>query len=171
GAFNAAAAFYPRSGCGDPPPSFSIVSAGGFTPAAAIAAQLRGQLPPEDPATCGERTTEAPVVLAYRSPTQLSEIACNERRIDSSVRYREPPVDAPDLRDRTFACAKVPDFGSGKADGMIQLVVSTRSSDSCKGVTHFVLRGCRNDATCALPQWDITATPPSWWPCPVQAAQ
>jgi hypothetical protein len=171
GAFNAAAAFYPRSGCGDPPSSFSIVSAGGFTPAAAIAAQLRGQLPPEDPATCGERTTDAPVVLAYRSPTQLSEIACNERRIDSSVRYREPPVDALDLRDRTFACAKVPDFGSGKADGMIQLVVSTRSSDSCKGVTHFVLRGCRNDATCALPQWDITATPPSWWPCPAQAAQ
>ena len=171
GAFNAAAAFYPRSGCGEPPPSFSIVSAGGFTAAAAIAAQLRGQLPPEDPATCSERPTDAPVDLAYRPPAELRDVACGVRRTDSSVRYREPPVDSPSLTDRTFACAKIPDFGSGKADGMIQLVVSSRSTDSCKGVTHYVLRGCRNDATCALPQWDITATPPSWWPCPVQAAR
>jgi hypothetical protein len=171
GAFNTVAAFYPRSGCGEPPPSFSIVSAGGFTAAAALAAQLRGELPPEDPATCSERSTDAPLPVAYRPPAELRQVACRERRTDSSVRYREPPVDAPDLRDRTFACAKIPDFGSGKANGMIQLVVSGRSTDSCKGVTHFVLRGCRNDATCALPQWDITATPPSWWPCRVQAAQ
>jgi hypothetical protein len=171
GAFNAAAAFYPRRGCGDPLPSFSIVSAGGFTAADAIAAQLRGELPPEDPATCSERSTDAPVSLAYRSPAELREIACSERRTDSSIRYREPPTDSPDLTNRTMACAKVPDFGSGKANGMIQLAISGRSTDSCPGLTHYVLRGCRNDATCALPQWDITATPPSWWPCPVKAAR
>jgi hypothetical protein len=171
GAFNAAAAFYPRRGCGDPLPSFSIVSAGGFTASDAIAAQLRGELPPEDPAKCSERSTDAPVSLAFRSSTELREIACSERRTDSSIRYREPPTDSPDLTNRTTACAKVPDFGSGKANGMIQLAISGRSSDSCMGLTHYVLRGCRNDATCALPQWDITATPPSWWPCPVQAAQ
>ncbi len=164
-------AFYPRSGCGDPLPGFSIVSAGGFTAAEAIAAQLRKELPREDPATCREASIDAPVSLVFRAPATLREVACDERRNDSSIRYREPPPDPPDLTDRTIACAKVPDFGSGKASGMIQLAISGRSGDSCVGLTHFVLRGCNNDALCELPAWDITATPPSWWPCPVQAVQ
>jgi hypothetical protein len=171
GAFNAAAAFYPRSGCGAPLPSFSIVSAGGFTAQDALAAQLRGELPPEDPGACREVSTDAPVPVAFRAPAELHELACEERRTDSSIRYREPPADAPDLTKRTTACTKVPDFGSGKASGMIQLAISGRSDDSCVGLTHYVLRGCRNDALCELPAWDITATPPSWWPCPVQAVR
>ncbi|TMQ15185.1 MAG: hypothetical protein E6J90_25800 [Deltaproteobacteria bacterium] len=171
GSFDRAAAFYPRAGCGDPLPSFSIVSAGGFSAADAVAAQLRGELPEEDPASCREQSTDAAVTVAFRSPAQLHELACQERVTDSSIRYREPPADPPDVTNRTSACAKVPDFGSGKASGMIQLAVSGRSDDSCVGLTHYVLRGCRNDALCELPAWDITATPPSWWPCPVQAPQ
>ncbi len=170
GGFNEAAAFYPRSGCGDPLPSFSLVSAGGFSAADAIAAELSGNLPAEDPASCSEVSTEAPVSLTYRSPAELHEVACEERVTDSSIRYREPPADAPeDLTNRTIACAKVPDFGSGKANGMIQLAISGRTDDSCVGLTHYVLRGCRNDALCEVPMWDITATPPTWWPCSVQA--
>jgi hypothetical protein len=171
GAFNAAAAFYPRAGCGDPPPSFSIVSAGGFTPQDAIAAQLRGELPREDPASCSEAPPDTPISVVYRKPSELAELACEERNTDSSIRYREPPATAPDLTKRTLGCAKVPDFGSGKANGMIQLAISGRSSDSCVGLTHYVLRGCREDALCPVPDWDITATPPTWWPCPAQAVQ
>jgi len=170
GQFNQAAAFYPRSGCGDPPPGFSILAAGGFTAAAAIAAQRNRQLPPEDPATCSEVAIDTPVTVAFRSPAALSELACEERVTDSSVRYREPPVDIPDLADRTMACAQIPDFGTGQASGKLQAAVSGTSGDSCVGLTHYVLRGCREDALCELPDWDITATPPSWWPCPAQAA-
>jgi hypothetical protein len=171
GAFNATAAFYPRAGCGDPLPSFSIVSAGGFTAQDAIAAQLRGELPQENPATCREAPPETPVTLVFRAPAELHELACEERTTDSTIRYREPPADSPDLTNRTVGCAKVPDFGTGKANGLTQLVISGRSDDSCVGLTHYVLRGCRNDALCELPQWDITATPPTWWPasCPAQA--
>ncbi|HEX4416702.1 MAG TPA: hypothetical protein VH165_02335 [Kofleriaceae bacterium] len=169
GGFDAAAAFYPRSGCGAPLPSFSIVGAGGFTAAAAIAAQLGGQLPAEDPATCSQASTATPVALAFQPPTALHEVACEERSTDSSIRYREPPADAPDLTARTTACAAIPDFGSGSAAGRIQLAVSGRSDDSCVGLTHYVLRGCREDALCTLPDWDITATPPAWWPCPAEA--
>jgi len=169
GGFDRTAAFYPRAGCGDPLPSFSIVSAGGFTAMAAIAAELDGQLPPEDPSSCREQPADAPVTLAYQSPAPLRELACEERTLDSSIRYREPPADPVDLARRTAACARVPDFGTGKAGGMIQYVVSGRSDDSCVGLTHYTLRGCRNDPLCAQPQWDITATPPSWWPCPAQA--
>ena len=171
GQFNAAAAFYPRSGCGAPLPGFSIVAAGGFTAATAIAAQRNGQLPPEDPATCSEVATDAPLAVAYRPPAELRELACEERVTDSSVRYREPPVDVPELADRTIACAAIPDFGTGQASGVRQAVVSVTAGDSCVGLTHYVLRGCREDALCALPDWDITATPPSWWPCPAQAAR
>ncbi len=169
GGFDRTAAFYPRAGCGDPLSSFSLVSAGGFSAMAAIAAELDGQLPPEDPSTCREQPVATPVTLAYRPPAQLRELACEERTLDSSIRYREPPADALDLTNRTEACAKVPDFGTGQASGMIQYVVSGRSDESCMGLTHYVLRGCRNDPLCAQPQWDITKTPPSWWPCPAQA--
>ena len=171
GQFNTAAAFYPRSGCGDPLPGFSIVAAGGFTAASAIAAQRDGRLPPEDPATCSQAALGTPVAIAFRPPSELRELACEERVTDSSVRYREPPVDVPELADRTIACAPIPDFGTGQASGMRQAAVSGTTGDSCAGITHYVLRGCREDALCELPDWDITATPPAWWPCPAQAAQ
>lgn len=160
-------AFYPRAGCGEPLPGFSLVSAGGFSFADAIAAQSRGELPLEPAGSCREGTTEAPVALAYRPPATLREVACEEVRTDSSIRYREPPSAQPDFARRTAACAKVPDFGTGKAGGAIQLVVSGRSDDSCVGLTHYILRGCRNDPLCALPQWDIADSPPDWWPCPL----
>ena len=170
GGFDRTAAFYPRAGCGDPLPRFSIVSAGGFSAMAAVAAELSGQLPPEDPASCQEQPADAPVTLAYRAPAPLHELACQERTLDSSIRYREP--DAPiDLTRRSAACAPVPDFGTGQAAGMIQWVVSGRSDDSCVGLTHYVLRGCSNDPLCQPPEWDITKTPPSWWPCAAQASR
>ncbi|MCX5746216.1 MAG: hypothetical protein NT062_27380 [Proteobacteria bacterium] len=166
GGFSLAAAFYPRSGCGEPLPAFSIVAAGGFSVADAIAATARGELPAEDPASCSERTpAEAVVTIPVRPPAEVAEVGCEERRADSSIRYREPPVDAPDLTDRTAACAKVVDFGSGMAGGASQYIISGRATDRCKGLSHYVLRGCREDAACALPDWDITATPPAWWPC------
>ncbi|HEX3762999.1 MAG TPA: hypothetical protein VHW23_30090 [Kofleriaceae bacterium] len=171
GGFDRAAAFYPRAGCGDPLPSFSIVSAGGFSAQAALAAELAGQLPPEDPSACLEQPADTPVTVAYRAPGPLRELACEERTLDSSIRYREPPADPIDLTSRTDACASVPDFGTGQAKGMTQYVVSGRSDDSCVGLTHYVLRGCRNDPLCEQPQWDITKTPPSWWRCSAQAPQ
>src|SRR5262249_1981736 len=113
GSFDRTAAFYPRAGCGDPLPSFSLVSAGGFSAADAFAAQLRGELPKEDPASCLEQAADTIVTVAFRPPAQLHEVACEERATDSSIRYREPPADMPDFTNRTSACAKVPDLGSG----------------------------------------------------------
>lgn len=169
GGYNERAAFYPRSGCGTPAPGFSIAAAGGFTLEAAIAATLAGKLPPQDPATCRESTTEEAVVpVPLRAAAEVAETGCLGRRADSSVRYRQPPVDPLDLTNRVSACAKVPDFGTGEAASLVQWIVSSRSEERCKGMYHYVLRGCEEDATCALPEWDITATPPAWWPCPIQ---
>jgi hypothetical protein len=167
GAFNAAAAFYPRSGCPAPPPGFSVLSAGGFSLDVGLAAAATGQLPPEDPSACAQTDPTATVIsIPVAAPVDVREVSCVERTDDSSTRYREPPADPPDFSDRTTACAHLPSFDAGNQSSLIQLVVSGRLQDRCEGLTHYVLRGCRQNVACTVPDWDFTATPPAWWPCP-----
>ena len=87
------------------------------------------------------------------------------------MRYREPTATAPDLSERSFACVPLPTLGAGSGSGsntqQIQLIITGRSDDSCAGLTHYVLTGCRNDPTCESPDWDHSENPPTWWPCPV----
>ncbi|MFT3693038.1 MAG: hypothetical protein QM831_07845 [Kofleriaceae bacterium] len=172
GAFSAVAAFYPRKGCGDPPDAFSVLAAGGFTADAAIAATLAGTLPDEDPATCSESSLATPISIGVSQPDPdlakaLPELRCTERTTDSSVRYREPE-DMPDMDGRTFACVHTPSFGTPSTT--VEFVITGKNTDSCVGLTHYVLRGCAADPNCTTPEWDhSTATgsgPPDWWPCP-----
>ena len=58
----------------------------------------------------------------------------------------------------------------GYTIGIIQLVVSGRSDDPCRSLTHYVLRGCREDPTCDVPEWDFTMAPPRWWQCSAPAS-
>jgi hypothetical protein len=170
GAFDAASAFYPRAGCPPPTPGFSVLAAAGFSAAAGLASVLAGGLPPEDPLSECSVTAPAEVAIEIpaRAPVDVQEVGCDERTDDSSVRYREPPTGAPDLATRTVACAHLPTFDTGAgspASDLIQLVVSGRASERCKGLTHYTLRGCREDVNCPIPDWDFTASPPAWWPC------
>jgi hypothetical protein len=166
GTFDATAAFYPRSGCGAPLPGFSVVAAGGFSAAAGLASAATGQLPPEDPATCTEAAPgDVLIGIDAHAPAEVQEVSCSERAADGSIRYREPPADPPDLMSRVTACARLPTFDAGSQTSLIQLVVSGRQQDRCKGLTHYTLRGCRENVACAVPDWDFTANPPAWWPC------
>jgi len=171
GTFNPNAAFYPRSGCPAPMERFSVVGAGGFDAATAAAATLAGMLPPEDPASCFQaRPADGPITITVDDSPDVQEVACTERTTDSSIRYRRPPVDSPDLAGRTTACAHLPSFDTnGQTSSIEQFVVSGRPNDRCKGLTHYTLRGCFEDVNCAIPDWDFTASPPAWWTCPVQA--
>ncbi len=163
-------AFYPRAGCADPPPAFSILGAGGFDAATAIADLTLGVLPAEN-GGCTEGPAATTVVPI--TPTSAGvdvEAACTENTADSSVRYREPTANAPDFTERMTACIPLPTLGgsgSGSNTQQIQLIVTGRSDDSCAGLTHYVLTGCRNDPTCESPDWDHSEAPPTWWPCPV----
>jgi len=176
GVFDMTSAFYPRLGCDPPGKGFSILGAGGFDLTTAFVASAAGELPPEnDPASCTMAAPkEAVVSIAARARAEIAEIDCEERRADGSVRYHEPPASAPDLTHRQSACVHLPLFdtgGTGDTAGtqstLIQLVVSGLPGDRCKGLTHYTLRGCRQDVICTVPDWDITATPPAWWPCPI----
>jgi hypothetical protein len=176
-------AFYPRHDCSGPTPGFSIVGAGGFTAQSAIAATLAGSLPPENPADCTTGTLADTVVAVgsgagSSSPlppsVELAELACTEFTADSSVRYREPQTTSPDFTGRQLGCVPVPSLnigGSGSAEGsgsaQIELIVTGNpATDSCVGLTHYVLKGCADDPNCASPDWDHSLAPPTWWPCP-----
>jgi hypothetical protein len=158
--------FYPRAGCGAPPAGFSVLVASGFTAQAAVAATLAGTLPQEaDPARCAERAPgDAPIEVPLADPAALAqrELACTERITDSSVRYREPPAN-PDLTGRRVACVHVPSFGA--PSDVVEVVVSGLATDSCVGLTHYLLKGCREGPQCGTPDWDHSLAPPSWWPC------
>jgi hypothetical protein len=158
--------FYPRAGCGDPPPGFSILAASGFTEQAAYDATFMGTVPQEqDLSQCVQRSpASGPVTVPLQASSRaLQETACTERRTDSSVRYREPDDTAPDFTGRTFACVHHPSFGA--PSDVIELVVSGRAADSCVGLTHYILKGCREGPDCGTPDWDHSLAPPSWWPC------
>jgi len=181
------AAFYPRPGCGQAPPNFSILSAGGFprpdlTSDAALLALSLGQLPMEDPTTCGVATLDEAVVTiplqlasdraqSWPPPDALKELACTVNNADGTTRYREPPKTAPDLAHLDWACVGFPHLPgdtAGVASGQ-QLVVAGDPNDPCQYVNHYTLRGCDNDPNCSAGFWDYTTPknpPPAWWPCP-----
>lgn len=164
--------FYPRHGCGDPLPAFSLLSAGGFTFEEAIAATAAGTLPSQDPATCSEAPADdVSVTIPLRPTSEVRETACEQRREDSSVRYRQPPDEAPDFTTRQFACASIPNLGGDPIapEGTVQLIVSSRADAPCKSITHFTLFGCDESSSlmCDAYEWDFRANPPAWWPCPV----
>ena len=169
-------AFYPRAGCADPVPGFSIDAASGFSIDAAISATIAGTLPPEtDLSVCAQGPTTTPITFAVPPPNppnlpnidpshDVAELACSERSTDSTVRYREPPADPPDLTLRKSACVHYPSFGM--PSDVIEFVMSGASIDSCVGLTHYILKGCREGPNCGTPDWDHSLAPPSWWPCP-----
>ncbi len=171
GAYNGATAFYPRAGCPEPPRGFSIAGAGGFSASEALAAALQGKLPEQDPASCTTASMETGVVtVAPRDPGGLAELACIRRVGSGFARYRRPP-DTISTFGKKLACVGLPDLGviTGESDpgaaGITQLVITGPDTDPCPTVWHYTLRGCDSDATCANPEWDLTASPPSWWPC------
>jgi hypothetical protein len=145
------------------------VAAGGFSFGDALLAALQGKLPPEEAAKCSEQSLDtAAVTIPVEAPAGLSELRCRGRRGGGATRYRDT-ADAPqDLTNRTWACAKLPDLGRLSGDGGVaskveQLLVADPPGEQCKGLAHYVLRGCDNDPFCDSPTWDRPV--PDWWPC------
>jgi hypothetical protein len=163
GGFDDQAAYYPRRGCAPPPEGFSLVSAGGFTLEAALAAQARGELPAQDPAQCRQDSIDHEVTIALQRPEELDEVSC----FPFGSQFQSPP---PELDPRGLglvtACTSIPDHGTGRAHGRYQLLTTQQGSKGCKGIVHYTLRGCFLDPLCEQPDWN--EPPPSWWPCPAE---
>ena len=170
-------AFYPRLGCADPPKSFSILSAGGFSAAAALTSGLAGTIPPEaDPSACATATLDDAILIPIppQVPAALSQLACATNDEGGVTFYRQAPAtpntpaDPIDLTHSTWVCASFPRIGTdaGAGSSAQQLVIASPPSDPCRSTRHYTLRGCNNDPFCATPTWPAAGTPvPPWWPC------
>lgn len=166
--------FFPRKGCGAPLPGFSIVSAGGFSFEAAVAATLAGELPPQDPASCAQDSLDATVVeIPLRTSGEVREAACAQRRVSGTVRYRDPPSSSP-LEGRAWACTGIPQLGESnpRLATISQLVVASSPEERCKGLTHYTLVGCdeSDELDCDNYEYDLRMNAPDWWPCPLELA-
>jgi hypothetical protein len=166
GGFDDQAAYYPRRGCAPPPEGFSLVSAGGFTLDAAMAAQARGELPAQDPAQCRQDSIDHEVTIALQRPEELDEVSCYPfgNQFQSPLLGLDPRGGGDSF---VTACTSIPDRGTGRAHGRYQLLSAAPSSRGCKHITHYILRGCFSDPLCEQPEWNDP--PPSWWPCPAEA--
>ena len=179
--FNENAAFYPRWGCPDDPPTgFAILSAGGFlqgdseffqpdsgvVQAGTLAGLLAGKVTLEDPSTCSTGSLQDTVVtIALQEPANLTQLACTVNENGDATTYHEAPTNLPDLTGRQSACVSfpyIPGDDAGVAPGK-QFVISSAPSEPCRYTLHYTLRGCNSDPSCSAPSWDITATPPDWW--------
>ena len=104
-----------------------------------------------------------------RRPTSRRSPATSRRSTDRSATASRPPTSPPTSTAASTPARTLPSFDAGDQPNLIQLVVSGRPTDRCKGLTHYTLRGCREDVSCAVPDWDFTANPPAWWPCPTRS--
>jgi hypothetical protein len=143
--------FYPRHNCPSPPEGFSILSAGGYTP------PYLG----EDPVACGAaKLGEIEVEVALQAPTSVGHVACMPAGSSTNTVYSRPPDQPPALERHTWACSTL--YAELQK---IELVVASAPDDPCKGLTHYILRGCRGTPDCITAHWDLSAAPPAWWPC------
>ena len=170
GEFDAASAFYPRAGCDPPPRRLLRARRGRLLGGGRSGGRPRRRAPAGGSSDlfggrAGRRHDRdrraRPRGRAWRSGATSAPTTAA-----SATASRRP--NAPDLASRVVACAHLPTFDTGAgspASDLIQLVVSGRTFDRCKGLTHYTLRGCREDVNCPIPDWDFTASPPAWWPC------
>ena len=185
-------AFYPRVGCPDPPPAFSILSASGFSMTSFLAAAANGKLPTEDDLTeCGAATLDETVVTIRLSAppadagaegdagAEADAGAGGDAGAQSSEDYSlaELACTDPETSGTTFY-QQPPDtepdltqltsacvgFPHLGGEGITngQQLVIANTAP-CQSVTHYTLRGCDNDPNCSAPSWDLA--PPAWWPC------
>jgi hypothetical protein len=186
GTFDAASAFYPRVGCPPPAKGYSVLGNDGFSALDALTAL------PNFPPTTGctaSSLDDAEIVLALDATETADQVGCTLGRAASTsgtARYRQPPQQADWLANATWVCSDVTNgglgglFGAGgdgggggagggggdKADAPVQQeLIIAYPETSCRALRHYVLRGCRYNAACKSPDWDISAHPPAWWPC------
>lgn len=136
--------FYPLRGCVAPPPGFFVLGTPG----------LQADLTP-NPGVCAATGLDATVIEAAPLTTEQARVLRCAAFSNSSV--TQPTADSP-----------VP-AGAGPLDPAFvcldPLTVAVIEPGDCPSITVMPLAGCEGDLLCQQPEWDITATPPTWWPC------
>jgi hypothetical protein len=135
GDFVEASKFYPAPGCDAPLPGFSY-----FTMPAL-----------GESGACTSRAPDEPLDIAPLAAAERPGVMC--RPLGQSPGSARPEESCPPPEGDTPVCLSR------------ELLVSLRTSFSCPEMTIYSLKGCDTDPYCTNPEWDDTATPPTWWPC------
>lgn len=144
GGFVEGSNFYPDPGCPDPPPGFSVLDAPAYSDAGA------------PPGTCSTTGFDAPIEVPPLTNAQSLALACG--MVQQSIGVREATSN------------RNPNRGGGSSQQQ-QVCLSHEilvriTPGICPTFNALALKGCRADPFCLNPEWDDTANPPSWWPCP-----
>jgi hypothetical protein len=138
GGFVSGSNFYPTPGCDPPPPGFSILQAPPYS----------DEQPPAG--GCVVRDLEAPVELAPLDFGQSFDFSC--RAVQRGSRVFPPEGDQrPPAAVHTFCLGRN--------------ILGMFPDGPCPRLIVFALKGCQTDLLCPKPEWDVSAAPPSWWPC------
>jgi hypothetical protein len=129
--------FYPAPGCGVPPPGFSILAAPPHSDA------------PAPSGACAFGPVTSPVEVPPVNEVEALAFMC--RPVQGSEHVLRPEREHP-AGARNPVCLS-PD-----------LLASIRTG-TCWRLEAYALKGCDHDPFCTRPEWDSTASPPSWWPC------
>jgi hypothetical protein len=138
--------FYPQD-CGAPPPGFSILTAPAYTGMPAAAGD------------CAFDSTDVRVNVDAVNPQDPAEglgLLCRPVQRDATV--QQPQGDeGPSGRARKVC--------------LDSNVLAAVFSGLCFSLRSYALRGCAQAvptatmSQCSPPEWDLTASPPPWWPC------
>jgi hypothetical protein len=137
GGFVTGSFFYPSPGCGTPPPGFSLMTAAPYIDATDAAGP------------CAETPLDTRLEIPPLSPDEGLALECQAVQAQATV--RQPDNDAP---PGTWSPVC---FGTN--------ILAAVYPGICPFLRSYALAGCQQDPMCASPEWNITAAPPSWWPC------
>ncbi len=156
GTFDNTSYFYPApEGCTTFPTSgFSLWSMGGM-------------LSPD--ATCAVQPIDTPITVGLGRVPGLGGVPDDELVRSLSCVPEDRQTFPRELSQRTSENFLNPFQTRYKwecqADGSGTIVV-VDTQCSCREVRTYPLAGCRDEVNCPVPEWDLRANPPSWWPCP-----
>jgi hypothetical protein len=139
GGFVADSNFYPSPGCPTPPTGFSLLAVPAYSGEAAA------------PGTCVSSDIGTLVEVPALSPAAALALTCRPSQQDAGV-------------------VELHDDHAPRADAkpvcLSHEIVAEMNVGVCTSAALFALKGCRDGALCETPEWDLTASPPEWWPCP-----
>ena len=146
GGYDTASYFYPLPGCAPPPSGFSILSAPAYSDA------------PPAGGGCVDTTTETVVEVTPLSTTDGHADTCRPAQLGTGLRQ------AGDRQPRGNP-SKLCLTGAGEPPAVPGTVMDALYADPCPWLQSYALTGCAADPACTTAEWNLTSSPPSWWPC------
>jgi len=105
-------------------------------------------LPTHEIACVIHHTADAALTITFDDSQETRQLICEPLPQLSNYPESAPPAGT------TVTC---------RDSGSLSFVVD--ASRYCPQTQYYDLIGCDSDLLCEVPEWDLSAAPPAWWPC------